>query len=865
MRTILQHELELLKKTILATANITVITPAVFKDLSIEVSKATKKQVSSSTLKRIFGFAAYNFQPSLYTLNVLAEYCGYESWNAFALKNSHTPTHNSVTPYMAESNLQNKAHEISLRTLHALKNKSGIPFSLTITRDILDEHLEIFTSTDYAATVLTAPAGYGKTIALCHWVEEQLNYYKQYDNQDILLFLSSKTLNRSNQQDDLYQWLLSLSGLTTEPAFAEEALRKHLQQHRFYLVIDALDSTSLPPEQLDIVLNMLLDMISIYQDTRNFKVILTMRSSNWANLYKQLTLENKINQWFLGFTVDDNDEKNFPLFTPHEIQLLSNKIKPGSNLTYELHDEVFALFSYPPFFQYYYQKNKTFLLSDLDIFGTYDVIYNYILDKVYTGRHCTEKVLLMHALVEKGRIKNGGFCIDKLKLYDDIKTFNNAYQDLLSISIIRESNFSNQAGYTECIEFVHERILTYCIAAKLVYDSNYAFDEKLINRINCTYSDNLRILVLKWLVFISLKNKQTAIFDYLPRIQLVAAEKAKLIVFLSKLIEQGFLSQEGGTDDLLFDITRPDLFNYFFGIEFISAEYEQALKGLLKLQLQDTSKIWLHTCLTIIYLVSLNTVGAEDHIAALRKFPAEAFLNFQINPLNCLETIYYYLKFNVIKKDALTDITRFIFHPITKRRQLNKLSSNHVLYILALSTLTIAGNHKKLLRFVKVLHHIHHTNDEFLPEFHFFLLLTKAHASLSMGNIQDAVTIFKLVIADYQDNKQNFTPYMKAYLDLLAARLVPYTSNHSYIEATIKQTVDAAENSTNKLLQVNTLSYYLKTNNSDRFSPEYRILYFKFVKLMRSTGFNPKCFVFNYYQIHSKNDNDNLFTIFGPK
>jgi hypothetical protein len=857
MKIVLQHDLENLKQCLLDTAGITSVTPSIFRDLSLQIYKSTKKQVSDSTLKRIFGFAAYTFQPSLYTLNVLAEFCGFVSWAEFCSKNKQSAaTAGRLAEQPTESDVLYKASELSHHTLQALKNKSGIPFPLTIPRDFLDEHLEIFLHTEYPVTILTAPAGYGKTIGLCHWVEEQLNFNRRENNGNIILFLSGKVLNRISNQEDLHHWLLALLGIPMGNILLADNFQLQIQQHKFYLIIDSFDNTSFNQEQLDTLFSMLSDVISIYQGNPNFKIILTMRSASWLNFKRELQQQNKLDDCFVGFMSDQNEESNVSLLTGHEIQLISNKIKPGIKLMPTLDSEIVSLFGYPLFFQYYYQKNpKNFALNELDVFSTYEVIYHFILDKIYTGRYCTEKVLLIHLLIDNGKFKKGNFCVDKLKVYEELRAYNTAYQDMISIGIIREVNFSDDSGYTECIEFVHDRILTYCIAAKLVYDNNDVFDEKLIDRISLSFDSKFRLRILKWCVYIALKNKQYSIFDALPRIELVAAEKARLLKFLSKVIEQGFFNTDSDDDDEPpFDITRAGLFNYFLGVEFISPEYSDALQSLLKLNIRDSSKIWIYTSIAINHVISLNSEGLESCIASLKRFPAEAFSTFQINPLNCLETLYYYFKYNVVKKEALAEITHFCFNPPTTRTRLDQLGSNYVLNLLALHTLSVAGRPQKVLRFIKVLHDIHHQNDRFVPEYHFFLLINKAHIYVDLGKTEEASSIYELLMMDFRDDENKFTPYMRSCLDNLAGHLIKYTANQQQIVNAVERLANTIEISTYKLMQVNTLAYYLVADKADQGSSAYKTLYFKFVKIMRSNSFNPKSFV-HYYDDLNPQDN----------
>ena len=54
------------------------------KDLSDEIEKATKQRLSRSTLERLFGMVAKDVVPHRSTLDILAEYIGYPSYQHLA-------------------------------------------------------------------------------------------------------------------------------------------------------------------------------------------------------------------------------------------------------------------------------------------------------------------------------------------------------------------------------------------------------------------------------------------------------------------------------------------------------------------------------------------------------------------------------------------------------------------------------------------------------------------------------------------------------------------------------------------------------------------------------------------------------------
>ena len=83
MKTYLHAYFDKLKTLVLKKAKITQLVPADCYRLALEIKVETNKSVSETTLKRVFGFASSIHQPSIYTLNALAEYCGFKSWNNF--------------------------------------------------------------------------------------------------------------------------------------------------------------------------------------------------------------------------------------------------------------------------------------------------------------------------------------------------------------------------------------------------------------------------------------------------------------------------------------------------------------------------------------------------------------------------------------------------------------------------------------------------------------------------------------------------------------------------------------------------------------------------------------------------------------
>lgn len=165
---------EELKKVTLVNAGIAHMLPAECKALSERVYKKIGNRVSETTFKRIYGFALSKYSPSLFTLNVLAKYCNYKSWEDFSQKQDKKLANIDTNKNLNWQLLKQSANNITEYTLQALKNKSGIPYNQTIERAFIDHHFDEYLNSDLTGTIIAAPAGYGKTIALCQWIEKKM-------------------------------------------------------------------------------------------------------------------------------------------------------------------------------------------------------------------------------------------------------------------------------------------------------------------------------------------------------------------------------------------------------------------------------------------------------------------------------------------------------------------------------------------------------------------------------------------------------------------------------------------------------------------------------------------------------------------
>jgi hypothetical protein len=96
--------------------------------------KRTNKQISETTLKRVFGFASAQFEASLHTKNTLSQFCGYADWEGYGqltLAKLATAQRKTSTWYK----LNEEVNKVNFFMLSAVKNKAIIPFTKMIRRD----------------------------------------------------------------------------------------------------------------------------------------------------------------------------------------------------------------------------------------------------------------------------------------------------------------------------------------------------------------------------------------------------------------------------------------------------------------------------------------------------------------------------------------------------------------------------------------------------------------------------------------------------------------------------------------------------------------------------------------------------------
>jgi hypothetical protein len=838
MTSFSKYYFEGLKKSVLLVAGLANIAPADCKTVEAYVLEKTKQRVSETTLKRIYGFAYSKFNPSMFTLNTLARYCDYEGWDDFC-KKQEAESIKQTTTAVDWDLLKINAGKITSFTLQALKNKTGIPYPQTIKRQFIDDHFAAFLQGSYTATVIAAPAGYGKTVALCHWVDEKL----QQNSNDIVLFFSSNALmNVFLSGRDLNDWMLGLLGYSIEEDIVALLDLKQRKEGRFFLIVDGVDEHMFKNDQFQLVLNQLVDIFSFYQSHDWFKLVLTMRSSTWIN-YNH-TIEMGQSPWFEGFFSTHDQPSNVPLFSIQEIKELCLKINPAMQSYIAVN--VVENFNHPLYFQFYYkQHKKNFSLNDIDHVSVYELISNFILNKVYMGQYSADKIYVIQAIVELMDFDRGVFEAGKLELVNVIKHYNHAYLELLSIGFIREQNYSSDFEYKASVEFSNNHFLEFSIAKYLLQKNSTLFNIDLITSINRYFTGERKLSVLKWCIIYAIKSGQQESFQLLSQTRLTTNEKSDLILFLGDLLEKEFSTLKD-TESLVQYFKQDcsdELFDYLFGLEFVNNDYGKTLHTLLKFELSDKKKILVYTALATLSVVRLEMSKLEEYLKIMSGFGAVSYYEFAINPLKCLNTLYQYLKYGIINKEFFKELTRFYFRP---PQRLEGNTSNDLIFLLSAHTLKICNEPLKTLRFVAVLEKHYRPVTGATCVYNFFLKLIKTEEYLTLGMVKKAIILYFELDEAYKKEEAAFTPLMTTLLNGIKIMVSFNNRQLTLTNDSVEEWANAIVNEMDyKLLKVYMLAFLLRNQYALKNPPErvYKHISYIFLKTMSESGLRADIFL----------------------
>jgi len=285
---------ELLKNKLLQKFKNPVNTAKDCELLSKEINIETNRNISASTLRRFFGLLPSKSNLSRYNLDTLAIFCGAKDYKAFIENNStHKPE--------GKSGINSVMNDLTKFTLSSISKKTLGDFEKTIPREGFHKELNRFIQSEFLIYPVIAPGGYGKSIALAHWVET-LNTEERE-----ALFCTASVFNQLISSTGNFK-IKSPDNIFEKISYID----KHL-----VLIIDSVDELSSNTKKVDAVLNYIMELIQNYKDKLKVKVVFSTRESFWNKILKpdltKLLNEKKLSHIIYRTEFGVNDFLEFSL------------------------------------------------------------------------------------------------------------------------------------------------------------------------------------------------------------------------------------------------------------------------------------------------------------------------------------------------------------------------------------------------------------------------------------------------------------------------------------------------------------------------------------------------------------------------
>jgi ribosomal protein L17 len=600
---------------------------------------------------------------------------------------------------------------------------------------------------------------------------------------------------------------------------------------RFILIIDGFDDFYFKNNNFETTFNQLADIISMYHKYPWFKVILTMRSSTWTNFREDIIAKPDV--WFTGFMMDNEHKRNVPPFSSEQIKKLCENINP--NVTHEITLPIIDKLSLPLYFQYYYQKySDNFSLTHFNDLTYYHMVAANYYHNIYKGHYAIEKVLLITGIINQMDTDNNVYEVNKLKVYELLKKYGSAYQEMISSGIVEELNLSRESKLNFIVKMSDEVTLEYALAMILMYNNDYVFDENLVNLADLVFSREKKLPIIKWFIYNSIYKDYPFDLKALLNVQMLPAEKSEIIAFIGELlkIQRANNNKSERMEDLFRQACSEEFFNYFISLEFIDVGYEHVLETFLHFRLSNQQQILIKTCLAAIAVMQLDLGKLEKHLTDLKQYNSKSLQNLPINPIDCIETILFYLKYGIVKKDALVQITRFYFNPV-ENVGISK-GFNEVINLLAVYTSTICQKHNKAAKLINGLNKVY---PNYSGGYAFILKTIMAESYLTSGYEEKAREIFDEISIVYNEQEGGFTTFMKVLYEGLRIKLTLPADNHTAVVNNIKSLIKLCDDSRQIIVKVNTLGFILSNYAILKENVYvFNDLYFEFIKSIRNNG-----------------------------
>lgn len=635
--------------------------------LAISIENDTSRYISSTTLKRIWNIIKSKYNPSKYSLDTLAVYCGYNDWGNFVSQAVKQGIESDMVQWQAI--IKNKAGQITESSLQSIKNKIGIPYKQTISREFSEKVLDEFLRNDKMATAFIGSAGCGKSIIVLHLVHKFFLNENAPCKDDILLLLDGYALaNILNEKYRLLDWItdtLDFDGNRKDFKSLLQIISSKNQ--KFILLIDSIKQLSTLKQSLYNLIDDINRIVQLNDYNETIKVIITCRTELWSLVSTKINQQPKLTKKWYNVNFDDQylNISNIPGLSPVEMKAIIKKYDAQINLTKIKikSNELYSLIKFPYFLHVFLSlKCPVKILSIIDLFDF------FAKKSLLSGIFAEEKMKIIDEIF---KVCDYGKKSDAVNRADvqSIKQYQAAYRELISQGIISEYpvhgkylslnyyvKFTNQLLY----EFV---LINYWLR-------KYGLDYSLLEKVSVFYENNLSLHdnLLKWLIKFAFTESKTEmlkqIFTFIENISyiypandrqaktftLIAAISVELRKF--KSLRKELLPHYAGIKQ-----AQKLYFERFIDIDFLCTFFGDALDDYLNQKKTVQAQIHGHSLRFWAFFLNQNEKAARKEYSLLKHYENQIVLPYEnVVYLINARIVYNYEYKGVLVRDFIMKI-----------------------------------------------------------------------------------------------------------------------------------------------------------------------------------------------------------------
>lgn len=610
-----------LKNLILVKTGIKTITPADCKRISIEISKTLNKNVSETTIKRLFGFAAAKHNFSKFTLTTLSEYVNREHTGNWL------PPVNPVVENnpLSWSSIKSRAARISEFTLRGIKNRSGMPYQMTISRKFAEHDLDDFLKSQSSFTAFISQPGYGKTILLSHLADKFFVNEQGTQKDSTLLFLQANTfINKEHTFISFEDQLKSLLGLPPKDSLITYADRHYAgSSGKLVIFLDGFSDITLKRDLKKQLFESIINFICTIETVDSIKLVLSMRSTTWTRFYEMIRHSAYLkSKWFPGNYFNPSEISNVPELTEKEIDMIIAKIDHVN--VQDLSPKLKAQLKFPFHIQLYYQlkeEEPQFNYSTNITF--HELISRFIQENIYRSNYYTEKILFLKKLIQLTNYGKLSDSVPKDSLISELSAFKNAYMELLSDGILMEEKRFEDFHPREFVRFIHPHIFEYFLFIELLEKFHLQVDHNFFLYIQKEFEGNSgRFQLLQWTIRFIVRIGDFKSLKYIFELDLNQFELNYLILFIAENLkyrsryspDTGRLLKEHGLHEAII----AELINF----DLVDSCYKEAVELLAEVSDTDEHRLIYLSLLAILDILSLDQEKITLRLTEMQTVPS---------------------------------------------------------------------------------------------------------------------------------------------------------------------------------------------------------------------------------------------------